>query len=57
MYGSFAIDNQQHKLADVLSGLLAATQGSPFDVGTACQPERMAVADSAVSEQRLTETP
>jgi len=57
LYGSFAIDNQQHKLADVLSGLLAATQGSPFDVGTACQPERMAVADSAVSEQRLTETP
>jgi len=26
------LDNERHKLADVLSGLLAATQGKPFDV-------------------------
>ena len=31
----FVLDNERHKLADVLSGLLAATQGKPFDVATA----------------------
>ena len=31
----FSIDNQQHRLADVLNELLASTVGRPFDVATA----------------------
>ncbi len=34
-YVPFVIDNQRHKLSDVLNGLLAATAGKPFDVATA----------------------
>lgn len=30
----FVLDNERHKVADVLSGLLAAMQGKLFDVAT-----------------------
>ncbi len=32
---AFVIDNQHHRLADVLNTLLADSAGKPFDVATA----------------------
>lgn len=35
MHLPFVIDNQEHRLADVLGELLAASRGRPLDVATA----------------------